>query len=88
MVAEQDLKVTHPDFLVLGFPCNQFNNQDPGSNDEIQNFCQVNYGVTFPVLGKIDAGAPYVALCAILHNRPPTPPQDKISPGANSYICV
>lgn len=41
-------------FTILGFPCNQFGNQDPGSNDEIQSFCQVNYGVTFPVLGKID----------------------------------
>jgi peroxiredoxin len=42
------------DFEILGFPCNQFGNQDPGSNDEIQSFCQVNYGVTFPVLGKVD----------------------------------
>ena len=41
-------------FVILGFPCNQFNGQDPGSNDEIQNFCQVNYGVSFPVLGKVD----------------------------------
>lgn len=39
---------------MLGFPCNQFGSQDPGSNDEIQSFCQVNYGVTFPVLGKLD----------------------------------
>ncbi|KAF3490753.1 glutathione peroxidase [Arthroderma uncinatum] len=46
---------SHPDkFTVLGFPCNQFGSQDPGSNDEIQSFCQANYGVTFPVLGKID----------------------------------
>ena len=45
----------HPkDFTILGFPCNQFSNQDPGSNDEIQEFCQLNYGVTFPVLGKVD----------------------------------
>ena len=44
----------HPDFLILGFPCNQFGSQDPGSNDEIQDFCQVNYGVTFPVLGKTE----------------------------------
>jgi len=51
----QDLKAKHPDdFTVLGFPCNQFGNQDPGSNDEIQEFCRVNYGVTFPVLGKLD----------------------------------
>ena len=33
---------------------NQFANQDPGSNDEIQEFCQLNYGVTFPMLGKIE----------------------------------
>jgi glutathione peroxidase len=49
------LKQKHPnDFEILGFPCNQFGAQDPGSNDEIQSFCQVNYGVTFPVLGKVD----------------------------------
>ncbi len=41
-------------FVIVGFPCNQFGGQDPGSNDEIQEFCQVNYGVTFPVLGKTD----------------------------------
>jgi glutathione peroxidase len=41
-------------FEILGFPCNQFNSQDPGSNDEIQEFCQINYGVSFPVLGKTD----------------------------------
>ena len=39
---------------ILGFPCNQFMNQDPGTNEEIQNFCQVNYGVTFPMFDKID----------------------------------
>ncbi|KAL1629258.1 Glutathione peroxidase 2 [Neofusicoccum ribis] len=51
----KDVKGAHPDdFVVLGFPCNQFGGQDPGSNDEIQSFCQVNYGVSFPVLGKVD----------------------------------
>jgi glutathione peroxidase len=39
---------------ILGFPCNQFANQDPGSNDEIQEFCQLNYGVSFPVFAKIE----------------------------------
>ena len=39
---------------ILGFPCNQFGKQEPGTNDEIQNFCQVNYGVTFPMFDKID----------------------------------
>ena len=39
---------------VIGFPCNQFGNQDPGTNEEIAEFCQVNYGVTFPMMAKID----------------------------------
>lgn len=50
----KDLQTTHPDFIILGFPCNQFGGQDPGSNEEIQEFCQINYGVSFPMLGKID----------------------------------
>jgi len=50
----KEIKANHPDFEILGFPCNQFGSQDPGSNDEIQSFCQVNYGVSFPVLGKTD----------------------------------
>ncbi|RZI95479.1 MAG: glutathione peroxidase [Rubrivivax sp.] len=40
--------------VVLGFPCNQFGSQDPGSNDEIAGFCSLNYGVTFPMMEKID----------------------------------
>ena len=39
---------------ILGFPCNQFASQDPGSNDEITEFCQLNYGVSFPMFGKIE----------------------------------
>lgn len=39
---------------ILGFPSNQFAGQEPGSNEEIQSFCQLNFGVTFPVLAKID----------------------------------
>ncbi|MFT4615354.1 MAG: glutathione peroxidase [Bacteroidia bacterium] len=39
---------------ILGFPCNQFGKQDPGSNDEITDFCQLNYGVSFPMFGKIE----------------------------------
>ncbi|MCL6442490.1 MAG: glutathione peroxidase [Alicyclobacillus sp.] len=41
-------------FSVLAFPCNQFGNQEPGTNDEIQEFCHVNYGVTFPVFAKVE----------------------------------
>jgi glutathione peroxidase len=40
--------------VVLGFPCNQFAAQDSGSNDEIAEFCQMNYGVSFPMMEKID----------------------------------
>lgn len=39
---------------ILGFPCNQFANQDSGSNEEIHEFCQLNYGVTFTMFQKID----------------------------------
>ncbi len=39
---------------ILGFPCNQFGAQEPGSAEEIQNFCSANYGVTFPLFEKID----------------------------------
>ncbi len=39
---------------ILGFPCNQFGKQDPGSNEEINEFCQLNYGVSFTMFDKID----------------------------------
>ena len=39
---------------VLGFPCNQFGGQDPASNDKIAEFCQLNYGVSFPMMAKVD----------------------------------
>ena len=55
--------------VVLGFPCNQFGAQDPGSNDEIASFCQLNYGVSFPMMAKVDvngaqASPLYRWLCA------------------------
>ncbi|KAL6878964.1 thioredoxin-like protein [Trichoderma novae-zelandiae] len=51
----QNIKKEYPDdFVVLGFPCNQFGGQEPGSNEEIQNFCSLDQKVTFPVLGKIN----------------------------------
>lgn len=40
-------------FTIIGFPSNDFNQQDPGSNEEIAEFCQQNYGVTFPMMSKI-----------------------------------
>lgn len=52
----QKLYDTYKDdgFDILGFPCNQFGNQDPGTNDEIQSFCQKNYGVTFQMFSKVE----------------------------------
>ena len=52
----QKLYDAHKDkgFEVLDFPCNQFANQAPGTNDEIQSFCTLNYGTTFPRFAKID----------------------------------
>jgi glutathione peroxidase len=52
----QKLKATYGErgFEVLGFPCNQFGGQEPGSDEEIQGFCTRNFGVTFPVFSKID----------------------------------
>jgi glutathione peroxidase len=44
--------------VVLGFPCNQFGNQDPGSNEEIATFCQRDFDVSFPMMSKIDVNGP------------------------------
>ncbi len=44
--------------VVLGFPCNQFGNQEPGTEQEIRTFCETRYGVTFPMFGKIDVNGP------------------------------
>ncbi len=40
--------------VILGFPCNQFAKQEPGSDEEIQSFCQLNYGVSFPIFAKVN----------------------------------
>lgn len=40
--------------MILGFPCNQFGQQEPGSGQEIMDFCRLNYGVTFPMFAKIE----------------------------------
>jgi glutathione peroxidase len=52
----EDLHQSYGDkgLVVLGYPCNQFGAQDPGNNEEIAQFCQVNYGVSFPMMAKID----------------------------------
>lgn len=58
-------------FTVLGFPCNQFFHQEPGGADEIESFCTINYGVTFPLFAKLDVkGAKQHPLYAILSDFP------------------
>ena len=52
---EQLYKELQPHGLeILGFPCNQFGHQEPGSDSDISQFCQLNYGVSFPMFAKID----------------------------------
>jgi glutathione peroxidase len=48
----------HRGLEILGFPCNQFGQQEPGSGDEIGRFCKRNYGVSFPMFAKIDVNGP------------------------------
>lgn len=54
-----DLQKLHEQYsgqglVILGFPCNQFGGQEPGENEEVHTFCQLNYGVTFPLFEKIE----------------------------------
>src|SRR6201985_151850 len=48
----------HKGFNVLGFPCNQFGGQEPGTSDEIAEFCSATYGVSFPMFEKIEVNGP------------------------------
>jgi glutathione peroxidase len=58
-------------FTVLGFPCNQFFHQEPGTAEQIQEFCSVNFGVSFPLFSKLDVkGADQHPLYAILTEIP------------------
>lgn len=47
--------------VILAFPCNQFGKQEPGANKDIQQFCQLNYGVNFPVMAKVEVNGPETA---------------------------
>jgi glutathione peroxidase len=47
-------KYKNQGFTILGFPCNQFGAQEPGSNEEIQSFCKLTYDVSFPVMAKVN----------------------------------
>ncbi|CCC13303.1 hypothetical protein SMACR_06594 [Sordaria macrospora] len=51
----KEIKEKYPnDFEILGFPCNQFGGQEPGTEEEISSFCQLNYGVSFPIMKKVE----------------------------------
>ncbi|MGF1703476.1 glutathione peroxidase [Photobacterium makurazakiensis] len=56
----QDLyaKYEEQGLIILGFPCNQFGGQEPGENSDIAQACQINYGVSFPMFGKVDVNGP------------------------------
>lgn len=55
------LKYKGKNFVIVGFPCNQFSNQEPGTNQEIKEFCTKNYSVTFPIMDKIEVKGPNAA---------------------------
>ncbi|CCE65887.1 hypothetical protein TPHA_0N01060 [Tetrapisispora phaffii CBS 4417] len=60
----KDLEYLHRKYnrkglVILGFPCNQFGHQEPGSNYEISKFCTLNFGITFPILNKINVNGVY-----------------------------
>lgn len=65
-------KYRDKNFLILGFPCNQFGGQEPGTEEEIKTFCQTNYSVTFPLFAKIDVnGKNAHPLFVYLKNKSP-----------------
>lgn len=55
---ELNQKYKDQGLVIIGFPCNQFKEQDPGSDSQIEEFCQMNYGVTFPIMKKTDVNGP------------------------------
>ncbi len=72
----EELYATFKDkgLVVLGFPCNQFGGQEPGTEHEIKTFCETKFGVTFPLFAKIDVNGPgRDPLYAFLTSEPTTP---------------
>ena len=55
---ELNKKYKDQGLVIIGFPCNQFKEQDPGSDSQIEEFCQLNYGVTFQIMKKTDVNGP------------------------------
>ncbi len=86
----QKLYETYSDrgFVILGFPSNDFLKQEPGTNEEIASFCQLNYGVTFPMFGKISVkGSDQHPLYANLTSKETNPDfSGKISWNFNKFL--
>ena len=60
-------------FVIIGFPCDQFAGQEPGSNEQIEEFCRLNHGVTFPLMAKTDVnGAKAEPVFEYLKSQAPT----------------
>lgn len=55
---EMNQKYKDQGLVIVGFPCNQFKEQDPGTDSQIEEFCQLNYGVTFQIMRKVDVNGP------------------------------
>lgn len=78
-------KYEKQDFVILGFPSNQFMGQEPGTNEEIQKFCKLSYGVTFPVMAKVDVkGDTAIPLYKWLVSQKPS--DGKISWNFNKFL--
>ena len=70
---EMNQKYKDKGLVIIGFPCNQFKEQDPGSDTQIEEFCQLNYGVTFQIMKKIDVnGADANPIFEYLKTQAPT----------------
>ena len=70
---ELNQKYKDKGLVVIGFPCNQFKEQDPGSDSEIEEFCQINYGVSFQIMKKSDVnGAAASPIFEYLKTQAPT----------------
>lgn len=76
-------------FEILGFPCNQFAEQEPGDNTEVKSFCKLNYGVEFPMFEKIEVkGNDAHSLFKYLINEAPFKGIDKSSPAGKMLYAV
>jgi glutathione peroxidase len=87
----QGLETLHRDakdggLQILGFPCNQFGGQEPGTDADIQQFCSTSYDVTFPVFGKIDVNGPD-ADPLYTYIRAQVPGTRRNRSGPNSTLC-